>query len=193
MIKRVFDILAAFGLLFVLWPVMLLTAIAIRLFDGIRRPARYRQTRVGLNGTVFEVIKFRTMPKNAEDAGAVWADYKDKRATRLGRILRSTRIDELPQLFNVLRGEMSMVGPRPERPVFVEQLDTHLPYYSQRHRIKPGITGWAQLCYPYGASVEDAKEKLQYDLYYVKNHSILLDMIIWLKTVEVVLVGEGAR
>ena len=193
MIKRVFDILAAFGLLFVLWPVMLLTAIAIRLFDGIRRPARYRQTRVGLNGTVFEVIKFRTMPKNAEDAGAVWADYKDKRATRLGRILRSTRIDELPQLFNVLRGEMSMVGPRPERPVFVEQLDTHLPYYSQRHRIKPGITGWAQLCYPYGASVEDAKEKLQYDLYYVKNHSILLDMIILLKTVEVVLIGEGAR
>ena len=193
MIKRVFDILAAFGLLFVLWPVMLLTAIAIRLFDGIRRPALYRQTRVGLNGTVFEVIKFRTMPKNAEDAGAVWADYKDKRATRLGRILRSTRIDELPQLFNVLRGEMSMVGPRPERPVFVEQLDPHLPYYSQRHRIKPGITGWAQLCYPYGASVEDAKEKLQYDLYYVKNHSILLDMIIWLKTVEVVLVGEGAR
>jgi exopolysaccharide biosynthesis polyprenyl glycosylphosphotransferase len=192
-IKRVFDILAAFGLLFVLWPVMLLTAIAIRLFDGIRRPARYRQTRVGLNGTVFEVIKFRTMPKNAEDAGAVWADYKDKRATRLGRILRSTRIDELPQLFNVLRGEMSMVGPRPERPVFVEQLDPHLPYYSQRHRIKPGITGWAQLCYPYGASVEDAKEKLQYDLYYVKNHSILLDMIILLKTVEVVLVGEGAR
>jgi len=192
-IKRVFDILAAFGLLFVLWPVMLLTAIAIRLFDGIRRPALYRQTRVGLNGTVFEVIKFRTMPKNAEDAGAVWADYKDKRATRLGRILRSTRIDELPQLFNVLRGEMSMVGPRPERPVFVEQLDPHLPYYSQRHRIKPGITGWAQLCYPYGASVEDAKEKLQYDLYYVKNHSILLDMIIWLKTVEVVLVGEGAR
>ena len=141
----------------------------------------------------FEVIKFRTMPENAEDAGAVWADYKDKRATRLGRILRSTRIDELPQLFNVLRGEMSMVGPRPERPVFVEQLDTHLPYYSQRHRIKPGITGWAQLCYPYGASVEDAKEKLQYDLYYVKNHSILLDMIILLKTVEVVLVGEGAR
>ena len=193
MIKRVFDILAAFGLLFVLWPVMLLTAIAIRLFDGIRRPALYRQTRVRLNGTVFEVIKFRTMPKNAEDAGAVWADYKDKRATRLGRILRSTRIDELPQLFNVLRGEMSMVGPRPERPVFVEQLDTHLPYYSQRHRIKPGITGWAQLCYPYGASVEDAKEKLQYDLYYVKNHSILLDMIILLKTVEVVLIGEGAR
>jgi exopolysaccharide biosynthesis polyprenyl glycosylphosphotransferase len=192
-IKRVFDILAAFGLLFVLWPVMLLTAIAIRLFDGIRRPALYRQTRVGLNGTVFEVIKFRTMPKNAEDAGAVWADYKDKRATRLGRILRSTRIDELPQLFNVLRGEMSMVGPRPERPVFVEQLDPHLPYYSQRHRIKPGITGWAQLCYPYGASVEDAKEKLQYDLYYVKNHSIFLDMIILLKTVEVVLVGEGAR
>jgi exopolysaccharide biosynthesis polyprenyl glycosylphosphotransferase len=192
-IKRVFDILAAFGLLFVLWPVMLLTAIAIRLFDGIRRPALYRQTRVGLNGTVFEVIKFRTMPENAEDAGAVWADYKDKRATRLGRILRSTRIDELPQLFNVLRGEMSMVGPRPERPVFVEQLDTHLPYYSQRHQIKPGITGWAQLCYPYGASVEDAKEKLQYDLYYVKNHSILLDMIILLKTVEVVLVGEGAR
>jgi exopolysaccharide biosynthesis polyprenyl glycosylphosphotransferase len=192
-IKRVFDILAAFGLLFVLWPVMLLTAIAIRLFDGIRRPALYRQTRVGLNGTVFEVIKFRTIPENAEDAGAVWADYKDKRATRLGRILRSTRIDELPQLFNVLRGEMSMVGPRPERPVFVEQLDTHLPYYSQRHQIKPGITGWAQLCYPYGASVEDAKEKLQYDLYYVKNHSILLDMIILLKTVEVVLVGEGAR
>ena len=111
MIKRVLDILAAFGLLFVLWPVMLLTAIAIRLFDGIRRPALYRQTRVGLNGTVFEVIKFRTIPENAEDAGAVWADYKDKRATRLGRILRSTRIDELPQLFNVLRGEMSMVGP----------------------------------------------------------------------------------
>jgi lipopolysaccharide/colanic/teichoic acid biosynthesis glycosyltransferase len=134
------------------------------------------------------------MQMNAEQEGqAVWAKQNDPRVTRVGAFLRKTRLDELPQLFNVLRGDMSFVGPRPERPVFVDELDRKIPYYQQRHRVKPGITGWAQLCYPYGASVEDAKEKLQYDLYYLKNHSLLLDLIILLQTVEVVLVGDGAR
>jgi lipopolysaccharide/colanic/teichoic acid biosynthesis glycosyltransferase len=153
----------------------------------------YRQDRVGLNGRKIRVIKFRTMQVDAEESGAVWADHDDPRVTPVGRFLRKSRIDELPQLINVLKGEMSMVGPRPERPVFVDHLSAQLPFYDQRHRIKPGITGWAQLCHPYGASVADAKEKLQYDLYYLKNHSILLDLIILMQTVEVVLVGEGAR
>jgi len=191
--KRVFDIVVAVLLLAITWPIMLVTAAAVLINDRFKGPALYKQDRVGLNGEVFSVYKFRTMRVDAEESGAVWANHNDPRTTRIGNFLRLTRIDELPQLFNVLRGQMSMVGPRPERPIFVDHLAQQLDYYSQRHRIKPGITGWAQLCHPYGASVEDAKEKLQYDLYYLKNHSILLDLIILFQTVEVVLVGDGAR
>jgi sugar transferase (PEP-CTERM system associated) len=191
--KRSFDLLAATGLLVMFSPVMILSAFAVLVSDRCRGPVLYRQDRVGLNGRKIRVIKFRTMQVDAEESGAVWADHDDPRVTPVGRFLRKSRIDELPQLINVLKGEMSMVGPRPERPVFVDHLSAQLPFYDQRHRIKPGITGWAQLCHPYGASVADAKEKLQYDLYYLKNHSILLDLIILMQTVEVVLVGEGAR
>ena len=191
--KRAFDIFASSLLLFVVWPFMLLIAFCIGVGSRFKDPILYRQIRVGLNNEPFEVLKFRSMRVDAEAHGAVWAAKDDPRVTRLGEFMRRSRIDELPQLFNVLRGEMSFVGPRPERPVFVDELSQVLPYYEHRHRVKPGITGWAQLCYPYGASVEDAKEKLQYDLYYLKNHSILLDLIILLQTVEVVLVGDGAR
>jgi sugar transferase (PEP-CTERM system associated) len=192
--KRLFDLLASSLLLLVAWPIMLVTCLCIFLEDGFRSPVFYRQTRIGLNGKPFDVIKFRSMREDAEKSGqAVWATRNDTRVTRVGAIIRKSRIDELPQLFNVLKGDMSFVGPRPERPMFVEELTEKIPFYSERHRVKPGITGWAQLCYPYGASVEDAKEKLQYDLYYLKNNSLLLDMVILLQTVEVVLVGEGAR
>ncbi len=192
--KRAFDVLASGLLLLVIWPVMLLTALASLVESRFKHPVLYRQVRVGLDGKPFEVLKFRSMRPDAEKEGqAIWAQQNDPRITRIGAFIRKTRIDELPQLFNVLKGDMSFVGPRPERPVFVEDLNEKLPYYRQRHRVKPGITGWAQLCYPYGASVEDAKEKLQYDLYYLKNHSLLLDLIILMQTVEVVLVGDGAR
>jgi sugar transferase (PEP-CTERM system associated) len=193
-LERGFDLMASTALLMVTWPIMLLAALAIWVESGFRGSILYRQTRVGLEGEEFELMKFRSMREDAEAAGqAVWAADEDPRVTRVGRILRKFRIDELPQLVNVLRGEMSFVGPRPERPEFVDGLVQKLPYYRERHCVKPGITGWAQLCYPYGASVEDAKNKLQYDLYYLKNHSLLLDLIIILQTVEVVLVGEGAR
>ncbi len=192
-IKASFDKLAALFLLFVTWPIMLITAIAIGLPSLFRAPILYRQERVGLNGECFDVLKFRSMQVDAEKSGAVWAQSNDPRVTRVGSVIRRSRIDELPQLFNVLKGDMSFVGPRPERPIFVEEISAEVPYYDQRHKVKPGITGWAQLCYPYGASIEDSKEKLQYDLYYLKNHSILLDLIILIQTVEVVLVGEGAR
>lgn len=192
--KRLFDLLASGALLLFTWPFMLLTVFCIWLEDGFRAPILYRQTRTGLDGKAFDVIKFRSMCTDAEKAGqAIWASQNDSRVTRVGAFIRRVRIDELPQLFNVFKGDMSFVGPRPERPVFVEEFKEKIPFYDQRHRIKPGITGWAQLCYPYGASVDDAKEKLQYDLYYLKNHSLLLDLIILLQTVEVVLVGEGAR
>jgi sugar transferase (PEP-CTERM system associated) len=192
--KRIFDLLASLGLLLVTWPLMLITALAIWIESGLKGPVLYRQQRVGLDGRYFDVTKFRSMSVNAESGGkAVWATENDPRVTRVGRIIRRTRIDELPQIFNVLKGEMSFVGPRPERPEFVADLESKIPFYGNRHRIKPGITGWAQLCYPYGASLDDAKEKLQYDLYYLKNHSILLDLIILIQTVDVVLVGEGAR
>ncbi|MEM7099855.1 MAG: TIGR03013 family XrtA/PEP-CTERM system glycosyltransferase [Pseudomonadota bacterium] len=191
--KRTFDLLAASALLLTLWPVMLLAALAILIGDKFRGPVLYRQDRIGLNGERFKVIKFRTMIVDAEKSGAVWASHDDPRVTRVGAFLRKSRLDELPQLFSVLRGTMSMVGPRPERPMFVDNLEGQLPFYQQRHRIKPGITGWAQLCHPYGGSVQDSKEKLQYDLYYLKNHSILLDLIILMQTIEVVLVGDGAR
>jgi sugar transferase (PEP-CTERM system associated) len=191
MIKRTFDIVAALGILAFAWPVMVLVAASIRL----ETPGAviYRQARVGRGGRVFRLAKFRSMYVTDQDEAANWTRRNDPRITRVGSFIRRARLDELPQLFNVLRGDMSFVGPRPERPVFVEQLKAQIPYYDQRHRVKPGITGWAQLCYPYGASVDDAKEKLQYDLYYLKNQSLMLDLIILLQTVEVVLVGEGAR
>jgi len=192
--KRGFDVAASLGLLLVTWPFMLITALAILLESGFKGPVLYRQQRVGLDGRYFEVTKFRSMRTDAErDGKAVWASENDPRITRVGAVIRRIRIDELPQIFNVLRGDMSFVGPRPERPEFVRDLESRIPYYGHRHRIKPGITGWAQLCYPYGASLADAQEKLQYDLYYLKNHSLLLDLIILIQTVDVVLVGEGAR
>lgn len=191
--KRTFDIFTASILLLLFSPIIVLCALIIAATSGFRAPIIYRQERVGLNGAPIQVLKFRTMHEDAETSGAMWADLHDPRITRFGRFLRRSHLDELPQLFSVLNGTMSMVGPRPERPVFVEELTDKVPFYEQRHRVKPGVTGWAQLCYPYGASITDAKEKLQYDLYYLKNHSLLLDLIILLQTVEVVLVGEGSR
>ena len=192
--ERVFDVVAASMLLLVAWPVMLGAVIAVKLESGWRAPVVYRQQRVGLNGKNFSVIKFRSMQVNAEQDGkAVWAQQNDPRVTTVGQVMRRSRIDELPQIFNVLRGDMSFVGPRPERPEFVHELAQTIPYYNERHRVKPGITGWAQLCYPYGASDADALEKLQYDIYYLKNHSVLLDLLILIQTVEVILIGDGAR
>ena len=154
----------------------------------------YRQCRVGQGGRPFQVLKFRSMTVDAEaDGKAVWAEKNDSRITRVGSFLRSSRLDEFPQIFNVLRGQMSLVGPRPERPEFVRELHESIPYYGERHAVKPGVTGWAQLRYSYGASEEDAAEKLQYDLYYIKNQSLILDFLIVLQTVEVVLWSKGAR
>ena len=183
---RVFDIVASLILLLVTWPIMLLVALIIVIDDGM--PILYRQARVGFKGEVFQVLKFRSMRQDAENDGvARWAQHDDDRITRVGRVIRKFRIDELPQIINVLRGDMRFVGPRPERPDFVDQLSQRIPYYRERHCVKPGITGWAQLRYEYGASQADALEKLQYDLYYVKNRSLLLDMMILLQTAEVVL------
>jgi sugar transferase (PEP-CTERM system associated) len=192
--KRLFDICASFVLLMGTWPVMVATAIAIWIEDGFGAPIFFSQERVGLNGKAFKVLKFRSMTVDAESDGkARWATKNDSRITRVGSFIRRTRIDELPQIFNVLAGDMAFIGPRPERPEFVMQLAEVIPYYNSRHAVKPGITGWAQLCYPYGASEEDARQKLQFDLYYVKNHSLFLDFMITLSTVEVVLFGKGAR
>ena len=192
--KRAFDVLASVGLVLITWPFMLITMLAIMLEEGLRAPIFYRQRRVGLDGHEFDVLKFRSMRVDAESDGKPrWATGSDDRTTRVGRFIRKVRIDELPQIFNVLRGDMSFVGPRPERPLFVAQLAESIPYYDERHCAKPGITGWAQVCYPYGSSEKDAIEKLQYDLYYVKNHSLFFDMMILLQTVEVVLLGKGGR
>jgi sugar transferase (PEP-CTERM system associated) len=192
--ERMFDLAASFGLLLLAAPLMLLTALAIKIEDGLSAPIFYGQDRVGFGGKIFRVLKFRSMRVDAErDGKAQWATTNDNRVTALGKYLRKLRIDELPQLLNVLRGEMSFVGPRPERPQFVDKLAETIPYYRERHSVKPGITGWAQLCYPYGASEQDAVEKLQYDLFYVKNHDLVFDMLILLQTVEVILLGKGAR
>jgi len=193
-VKRLFDIAACVFLLAVAWPIMLLAMLAIWIEAGGRGPILYRQTRVGLNGRLFSVIKFRSMRVDAErDGVARWAQIGDSRVTRVGAVLRATRIDELPQLFNVLRGNMSFVGPRPERPQFVAELNQKIPFYSMRHMVNPGITGWAQICYPYGASDEDAREKLQYDLYYIRNYSFFFDTLILLQTVHTILWSRGAR
>jgi len=191
-IKRWFDVAASLVLLAVSWPIMLLSALAIVVESGWGAPVLYRQVRVGLNGVLFKVIKFRSMRTDAEkDGKAQWARANDDRVTRVGAFIRKVRIDELPQLFNVLKGEMSFVGPRPERPEFVDKFTETIPYYAERHRVKPGITGWAQLCYPYGSGYQDTIEKLQYDLYYVKNYSVFFDVLIILQTIEVVLWGKG--
>jgi sugar transferase (PEP-CTERM system associated) len=190
--KRLFDIGASLLLLALTLPVVLLTAIVVKLDS--KGPAFYRQRRVGLYNQGFDIVKLRSMRVDAEVPGnAVWAEKDDPRITRIGRIIRKLRIDELPQCWSVLKGEMSFVGPRPERPQFVDDLEQKLPYYAERHMVKPGITGWAQINYPYGASIEDARQKLEYDLYYAKNYSPFLDVLILLQTLRVVLWPEGAR
>jgi sugar transferase (PEP-CTERM system associated) len=192
LVKRTFDLLVSSALLVLTMPVMVAAALAIKLES--RGPVIYRQERIGRGGKSFDVLKFRSMFVDAEaDGQPRWAQTNDTRVTRVGRFIRKTRIDELPQLLTVLLGHMSLVGPRPERPFFVKQLDQQLPFYAVRHSVKPGVTGWAQVCYEYGASVDDALNKLRYDLYYVKNHTLFLDILILLKTIRVVLTGHGSR
>ena len=192
--KRAFDVFSAAVVLAFTWPLMLLVAAAIRLESGAGQPILYRQERVGERGRIFSLIKFRSMRTDAErDGVARWASKNDDRVTRVGRFIRKVRLDELPQLWNVMRGDMSIIGPRPERPQFVEQLSKKVSYYSLRHCVKPGLAGWAQLRYPYGASEEDAAEKLTFDLFYVKNHNFRFDLMIFIQTVEVVLFARGAR
>ena len=187
------NAILAFLIFLFVWPIMLVTALTIYIDDGRRTGVSvfYKQERVGLNGKLFRIIKFRSMRPDAEKDGAKWASKNDDRVTRIGYFIRKYRIDELPQLLNVFKGEMAFIGPRPERPQFVEQLVREVPYYNQRHNVKPGLAGWAQLNYPYGASVDDSMEKLKFDLYYVKHQSLLLDMLILVRTVEVVLFGKG--
>ena len=190
-LKRASDVILSLGLLACAMPVMILTALLIRLESP--GPIIYRQDRVGLREKEFTVYKFRSMTVDAEKNGAVWARQNDPRITRIGKFIRKTRIDELPQLWNVLRGDMSFIGPRPERMAFVRNLKKSIPWYGLRHTVKPGLTGWAQVCFPYGASEEDARRKLEYDLYYIKNMSLLLDIHIIFKTIGVVLFPRGAR
>ena len=191
-VKRTFDIIASSTLLILSLPVMLFAAIAIKLESA--GPVIYRQPRVGLGGNLFDVLKFRSMCADAEkDGKPQWAQAGDSRVTRVGRFMRLTRIDELPQLLTVLKGEMSLVGPRPERPYFVDQLVQQIPFYGARHSVKPGVTGWAQVRHHYGASVDDASDKLQYDLYYVKNHTLFFDILVLFYSVRVVLFAQGSR
>jgi len=191
-VKRLFDIVVSAAMLVLTLPLLLVTALAIKLEDG--GPVVYTQERVGLFGRPFTLYKFRSMRVDAErHSRPQWAQKADSRITRVGSVIRKVRIDELPQLINVLKGDMSFIGPRPERPYFVEQLAVDLPFYGERHAVKPGITGWAQINYPYGASLQDARNKLSYDLYYVKNHTLLLDFIVLIQTVRVILFPEGAR
>ncbi|OZC37258.1 UDP-phosphate galactose phosphotransferase [Marinobacter vinifirmus] len=190
--KRIVDLTLGLFLLIITLPFMVFTAIAILLETG--RPIIYSQTRVGLLGREFRIFKFRSMRQDAEkDGKAQWASANDSRVTRVGAFIRNTRLDELPQIYNVIRGDMSIVGPRPERPEFVSELREKIPYYDTRHYVRPGLMGWAQLKYPYGASVEDARGKLEYDLYYSKNRSLLMDFLIMIQTAEVVLLGKGVR
>jgi exopolysaccharide biosynthesis polyprenyl glycosylphosphotransferase len=190
--KRAMDITFSLTLLIATLPLLIILSILIKLDS--RGPVFYRQARVGLRGQVFSIYKFRSMVVDAESkSGAKWAQAGDPRVTRIGRFIRRTRIDEIPQVLNVLKGEMSFVGPRPERPEFVKELAKEIRFYNERHRTKPGLTGWAQINYPYGASVKDANEKLKYDLYYLKNRSILLDIFIMLQTLRIVVFGEGVR
>lgn len=190
--KRLFDLVVSITLGLLLLPFVLLTMLAVLLETG--RPVIYSQIRTGKHGKPFKIYKIRSMRQDAEKGGkAVWASANDSRVTRVGAFIRNTRLDEIPQIWNVIRGDMSFVGPRPERPEFVRQLEAEIPFYIHRHAVKPGLMGWAQLNYPYGASVEDAKGKLEYDLYYTKNHSFMMDLLIMIQTVEVVLLGKGVH
>ncbi|MBF0621261.1 MAG: TIGR03013 family PEP-CTERM/XrtA system glycosyltransferase [Magnetococcales bacterium] len=192
--KKSFDILISLVLVLTTWPIMLLTAAAIWIECLGKEPIFFRQPRVGFGGRIIHILKFRSMRSDAEEDGiARWAQPNDTRVTRIGWFIRKTRIDELPQFLNVLRGEMSLVGPRPERPEFVHVLEKKIPFFNERLRVKPGITGWAQVSYGYGASEEDAAEKLKYDLYYVKNHSLFFDILVLIHSVDVVLFGRGAE
>jgi sugar transferase (PEP-CTERM system associated) len=192
LLKRAFDVFFGTVLLILTLPLTILAVLAIVIEDGIRAPIFYRQTRVGRHGSIVQLYKFRSMRVDAErNTGPRWSTAGDDRVTRTGRILRRFRIDELPQMLNIIKGDMSVVGPRPERPVFVEELSREVPLYYYRHGVRPGLTGWAQLNFPYGASVADAREKLQYDLYYIKNASLILDLLILLQTAEVVVWGRG--
>ena len=190
-IKRVIDLLASFLGLLVFLPLCLMIALAIKLDS--RGPVLYRQERIGQDGKLFSLIKFRSMTVDAEKDGPVWAVVNDQRVTRVGRWLRKLRLDEITQIINVIKGEMSIVGPRPERPFFVKKLEKEVPFYSHRHAVKPGITGWAQILYPYGATREDAQEKLKYDLYYIKHMSPIMDLRIISETAKIVLLGRGSR
>lgn len=190
-VKRVVDILLSATLLLVTLPVLILVAIAVKMDSA--GPLFYRQTRMGRDGALFKVIKFRTMTVDAEKDGAVWAAKNDQRVTGVGRFLRRSRLDEIPQAITILMGDMSFVGPRPERPEFMDELETAIPHYAVRLKVKPGLTGWAQVNYPYGASIDDAREKLAYDLYYIKHYSLLLDLFIVVKTVRVALFSKDAR
>jgi sugar transferase (PEP-CTERM system associated) len=190
-VKRTFDIAVSISILAITLPLLVAAAIAVRLEDG--GPILYRQERVGRFGRTFTLYKFRSMGVDAEKDGQQWATVRDPRVTRVGAIIRKLRIDELPQIICVLRGDMSFIGPRPERPFFVEQLSSAIPFYAERHCVKPGISGWAQINYPYGASLEDARQKLAYDLYYVKNRSLFLDFLILIQTIRVIVWPEGAR
>ena len=192
--KRIFDLIASALLLFIASPFYIIAVLSIWFECKGKESIFYQQTRVGLNGEHFSLLKFRTMRSDAEQEGkAVWASQDDPRVTKIGKFLRTYRVDELPQIYNVFRGDMSLVGPRPERPEFVEHLTENIPFYVERNRVKPGLAGWAQMKYPYGSSVQDAIEKLNFDLYYVKHHSLIFDLVILLQTAEVVLWGKGAR
>ncbi len=186
-----FNAVMALFLLLLTWPVMLIAILCMKISEGFNAPVFYKQERVGLDGEPFNMIKFRSMRLDAEKHGAQMASENDSRITKVGQYLRKYRIDELPQIWNVLHGDMGFVGPRPERPQFVQSLIKNLPYYNERHNVKPGLTGWAQLKYPYGASEADSLEKLKYDLYYIKHRSFLLDLLILVRTVEIVLFGKG--
>lgn len=186
-----FNAFMALFLLLLTWPIMLIAVLCIKFTEGFNAPVFYKQERVGLDGNSFNIIKFRSMRLDAEKNGAQMASENDNRITKVGHYLRKYRIDELPQIYNVLRGDMGFVGPRPERPEFVNKLIDSLPYYNERHNVKPGLTGWAQLKYPYGATEKDSLEKLKFDLYYIKHRSFLLDLLILIRTVEVVLFGKG--
>ncbi|WP_291255569.1 exopolysaccharide biosynthesis polyprenyl glycosylphosphotransferase [Fusobacterium sp.] len=188
-IKRLFDIIMAIIIGIMALPVMIIATIIVRLESP--GPVIYSQDRVGENGKEFKVHKFRSMRNDAEKDGAKWAQVNDPRVTKFGNFMRKTRIDELPQLVNVFKGQMSFIGPRPERMVFIKELEKEIPYYNLRHMVKPGLTGWAQVMYPYGASVEDARKKLEYDLYYIKHHSLYLDLIIMFMTFKTVVFGKG--
>ncbi|MDX2367675.1 MAG: TIGR03013 family PEP-CTERM/XrtA system glycosyltransferase [Colwellia sp.] len=187
----VFNAVMAVVLFIITWPVMLITIVLMKLDEGLRAPIFYLQERVGVDGEPFNIFKFRSMRLDAEKFGAQMASENDPRITKIGNVLRKYRIDELPQIYNVIRGDMGFVGPRPERPEFVQSLIKNIPYYNERHNVKPGLTGWAQLNYPYGATEADSLEKLKYDLYYIKHRSFLLDILILIRTVEIVLFGKG--